>query len=119
MRPEAKAMTEIIVKSVDELKVLFAHLGNMKKDRKVMEQVIEVNRLENEGDLVYRDAMSRLFREEKDPVEIYVSEDMIILKKHCPADTFTGVTDDLVEFHGKMVSKESIKELAKLAGIIE
>ena len=56
---------------------------------------------------------------EKDPVEIYVSEDMIILKKHCPADTFTGVTDDLVEFHGKMVSKESIKELAKLAGIIE
>ncbi|MBQ9931476.1 MAG: DUF47 domain-containing protein [Firmicutes bacterium] len=70
MRPEAKAMTEIIVKSVDELKVLFAHLGNMKKDRKVMEQVIEVNRLENEGDLVYRDAMSRLFREEKDPVEI-------------------------------------------------
>ncbi len=56
---------------------------------------------------------------EKDPVEIYVSEDMIILKKHCPADTFTGTTDDLVEFHGKMVSKESIKELAKLAGIIE
>ena len=56
---------------------------------------------------------------EKDPVEIYVSEDMIILKKHSPADTFTGATDDLVEFHGKMVSKESIKELAKLAGIVE
>lgn len=56
---------------------------------------------------------------EKDPVEIYVSEDMIILKKHAPADTFTGVTEDLVEFHGKMVSKESIKELAKLAGFIE
>lgn len=56
---------------------------------------------------------------EKDPVEIYVSEDMIILKKHSPADTFTGVTEDLVEFHGKMVSKESIKELAKLAGLID
>ena len=56
---------------------------------------------------------------EKDPVEIYVSEDMIILKKHAPADTFTGATENLVEFHGKMVSKESIKELAKLAGLID
>ena len=56
---------------------------------------------------------------EKDPVEIYVSEDMIILKKHAPSDTFTGATEDLIEFHGKMVSKDSIRELAKLAGLIE
>ena len=56
---------------------------------------------------------------EKDPVEIYGSEDMIILKKFAPVDTFTGSTDDLVEFHGKMVSKDSIKELAKIAGILE
>jgi len=56
---------------------------------------------------------------EKDPVEIYVSEDMIILKKFAPVDTFTGNTGDLVEYCGKMVSKESITELAKLAGIIE
>ena len=56
---------------------------------------------------------------ERDPVEIYVSEDMIILKKYAPCDTFTGATEDLVEFHGRMVSKESIKELAKLAGLID
>ena len=56
---------------------------------------------------------------EKDPVEIYVSEDMIILKKLTPVDTFTGSTDDLIEYHGKMVSKDSIKELAKIAGILE
>ena len=56
---------------------------------------------------------------EKDPVESYVSEDMIILKKFAPVDTFTGTSEDLVEFHGKMVSRDSIKELAKIAGIIE
>ena len=56
---------------------------------------------------------------EKDPVEIYVSEDMIILKKFAPVDTFTGSTENPVEFHGKMVSKESIEELAKLAGLIK
>lgn len=56
---------------------------------------------------------------EKDPVEIYVSEDMIILKKFEPVDTFTGTKENLVEFHGKMVSKESIKELAQIAGFID
>lgn len=55
---------------------------------------------------------------EKDPIEIYVSEDTIILKKFAPVDTFTGSTDDLIEFHGKMVSKKSVEELAKIAGII-
>ena len=55
---------------------------------------------------------------EKDPIEIYVSEDTIILKKCAPVDTFTGSTDDLIEFHGKMVSKKSVEELAKIAGII-
>ncbi len=57
--------------------------------------------------------------QEKDPVEIYVSEDTIILRKFEPVDTFTGKRDDLIEFHGKMVSKESIEELAKLAGIVK
>lgn len=57
--------------------------------------------------------------EEKDPVEIYVSEDMIILKKFEPVDTFTGSKENLIEYRGKMVSKESIKELAQIAGFIE
>jgi len=56
---------------------------------------------------------------EKDPVEIYVSEDMIILKKFEPVDTFTGSRENLIEYKGKLVSMESIKDLAKIAGLIE
>lgn len=56
--------------------------------------------------------------EEKDPVEIYVGDEMIVLKKYEPTDAFTGSKEDLIEFHGKMISRESIKELAKLAGLI-
>ncbi len=55
---------------------------------------------------------------EKDPLEIYVEEDKIILKKYEPSDIFTGEMNDLVEYKGKKVSKSSIKELAKLAGIL-
>lgn len=53
----------------------------------------------------------------KDPVEIFVDGDCIILKKYEPADIFTGEKEDLIEFHGKMVSKATISELAKIAGI--
>ncbi len=54
----------------------------------------------------------------KDPVEIFVEDDKIILKKYEPADIFNGVKEDLVEYEGKMVSKKSIQELAKLAGLV-
>lgn len=56
---------------------------------------------------------------ERDPLEIFVDEDRIILKKYEPTDIFNGGKDDLYEYCGKKVSKDSILELAKLAGIIE
>jgi AbrB family transcriptional regulator, transcriptional pleiotropic regulator of transition state genes len=56
---------------------------------------------------------------ERDPLEIFVDEDRIVLTKYEPADIFSGEKTDLVDYHGKKVSKESITELAKLAGIIE
>jgi len=52
----------------------------------------------------------------KDPLEIFTSSDKIVLKKYEPADIFTGDMKDLIEYKGKKVSKNSIVELAKLAG---
>lgn len=56
---------------------------------------------------------------ERDSLEIFVEDDKIILKKYEPTDVFSGSTDDLYEYCGKKVSRESIVELAKLAGIID
>ena len=48
-----------------------------------------------------------------------VSDDKIILKKHSePHDIFTGSTEDLIEYEGKLVSKATIKKLAQLAGLL-
>ncbi len=55
----------------------------------------------------------------KDPVEIFVDEDKVILRKHEPADIFTGSKEDLLEYQGKMVSRNTIKELMRLAGFSE
>lgn len=57
--------------------------------------------------------------EERDALEIFVEEDRIILKKYEPADIFNGTKDELFDYCGKKVSKKSITELAKLAGIID
>lgn len=54
---------------------------------------------------------------ERDPLEIFVDEERIILKKYNPSDIFTGEMNDLVEYKGKKVSKSSIIELAKLADL--
>lgn len=52
-----------------------------------------------------------------DGFEIYTDEDTIVLKKHTPADIFTGDMENLVEYKGKKVSVSSIKELARIAGL--
>lgn len=56
---------------------------------------------------------------ERDPLEIYVDEDRIILTKYEPTDIFTGEKNELFDFCGKKVSKDSIVQLAKIAGILD
>jgi hypothetical protein len=70
MRPEALAMAKLILQAIRELGTLFQHLHEIKTSSIVMDQVIEINRIENEGDVVYRGTLARLFQEEKDPIEI-------------------------------------------------
>jgi len=56
---------------------------------------------------------------ERDPLEIFVDDDKIILRRYDPACTFTGSAVDLVDFKGRKVSKEAVYEMIKLAGITE
>ena len=54
---------------------------------------------------------------ERDTLEIFVDDEKIVLKKYEPADIFTGNMDDLIEYMGKKVSKESILEMARIANL--
>jgi len=57
---------------------------------------------------------------EKDPLEIYVDTDKIILKKYLPACLFCGNAEDLVSFNGKSICKDcatAIKNLVSYAPI--
>ncbi|MGN0268812.1 MAG: AbrB/MazE/SpoVT family DNA-binding domain-containing protein [Lachnospiraceae bacterium] len=54
---------------------------------------------------------------EKDKLMIFAEEDRIVLTRYCEGDIFTGEQEDLVEFEGKFVSRKSIRELVKRAGL--
>ena len=48
---------------------------------------------------------------------IFVDDDRIILREYEASDIFTGNMDELIDFHDKKVSKQSIMEMARLAGL--
>lgn len=52
----------------------------------------------------------------EDALEVFTSGDMIVLKKYAPSDIFTGEMGDLIEYKGKKVSKNTVRELCRIAG---
>ena len=52
-------------------------------------------------------------------VEIFVTDDSVVLKRYEPACTFTGSVDELVEYMGRRVSTQAIKEMAIAAGLLK
>ncbi len=45
-------------------------LRNMKNAPQILAECIEINRIENEADTLLREAVGKLFREEKDPLTV-------------------------------------------------
>ena len=76
-----------------------------------------VRKLDELGRIVLPIEIRKTFQiRERDPLEIFVDNDKIILKKYEPGDIFTGELDDLVEYKGRKFSRTTIADLAKQAG---
>lgn len=70
LREDSITMATYIMQAIRELEVMFKHLSEVQKNNIVKEQIIEVNRIENEGDTLFRNALKDLFKNEKDPIEL-------------------------------------------------
>lgn len=81
------------------------------KDTGVVRKVDELGRFTLPMEL-----RRKLHIEVGDPLEVFVDENSIILRKYVASDIFTGETEDLIEFEGKKVSRNTIIRLAKAAG---
>ncbi len=66
---EAKSLGFIILQSCQAVSKAVSMLGK-KSNEQIFEACVEINALENEADRVSREAISRLFDEEKDPIQL-------------------------------------------------
>jgi uncharacterized protein len=62
---QAQAMTEVLVKSCEQL---YGLLSNLRGFKELEHYWIEIHRLENDGDRIYRDAVASLFADRIDPM---------------------------------------------------
>lgn len=71
-----------------------------------------IRRVDELGRVVIpKEIRNKLDIQEKDPLEIYVQEDCIVLKKYESNCIFCGNTKDLVEYKEKLICKKCLKDL--------
>jgi len=78
-----------------------------------------VRRVDELGRVVLPCELRRtLHIKDRDPLEVFVESDSIILKKYEPACIFTNESGDLIEYKGRKVSTAAIAEMAAKAGLL-
>lgn len=70
MQDDAIEMGRILTEATSQIKILFDVLPDQKRLDETKYAIRRVNHFENEGDDVYHRALSRLFREETDAIEL-------------------------------------------------
>jgi len=68
MTQPARELADVLVRSTEAIAIAVGGLKNVKQSAGILKACIEVNRLENEGDEILRNALASLFREAKDPL---------------------------------------------------
>jgi uncharacterized protein len=62
----AKELADILVQTTQEVKLAIFELSQKVNLKKILARSVEINRLENAADKVYREALAELFRDSKD-----------------------------------------------------
>jgi predicted phosphate transport protein (TIGR00153 family) len=76
-KPHAIELARVLLKSCEDMHRaigLFPNLAN--KSKELLEICVEINRLENEADQIYRRAIAELFRPGSDPIEVMKWRDL-------------------------------------------
>lgn len=74
-----------------------------------------IRKLDELGRVVIpKEIRNKLNIEEKDPIEIYLDGESIVLKKYESGCIFCGNTKDLVLYDGKLICKKCVNKLSEL-----
>ena len=70
VKEDATLLADILSRATQEVRNTVGLLRHLKGSDSVLQHCIEINRLENEGDFVYRSAIAKLFERGDDPLEV-------------------------------------------------
>jgi uncharacterized protein Yka (UPF0111/DUF47 family) len=73
---ELIAQAQVLVLMTERLQLSIKGLREMKKVPAIKESLIELSRLENEGDLIFRQVLAKLIATEKDAVRLIVKKEL-------------------------------------------
>lgn len=94
IRPEILKFTELIVECCKSMDIALVEFKNFKKSKTLHSKIIEINRLEEEGDVLYANAVRALYKTSKDPVELMVWTDILRRLEKC-TDACEDVANDI------------------------
>ena len=76
IRPDSIEFSELLIRCCKRVEELLEEFRNFKKSKLIKDIIIEINRLEEEGDQLYISVMKNLHATSKDPIEIIVWRDI-------------------------------------------
>jgi len=100
--PAMRAQTHLILQSAQAIQRAVGLLKDLKNSRAILDACIEINRLENEADSVYRGVIGRLFEKEKDPFTLLKWKEIYEL-----LESATDACEDVANVLEQIVLKSS------------
>lgn len=94
IRPEILKFTEMIVDCCKSMDVALVEFENFKRSKRLHSEIIEINRLEEEGDALYVNGVRNLYKTSKDPVELMVWTEVFRRLEKC-CDACEDVANDI------------------------
>ena len=73
---ELESLTTLLLKAARTVASAVAKFKDFKRSKETMSELIEINRIEDEGDVAHRAALAGLFKNVKDPIEVIKLKDV-------------------------------------------
>ena len=94
IREEALEFADVIVRCCEVLKDTLKEFRHFRKSDSIYENIVEINRLEEEGDALYTRAVRKLYLSSTDPIELSVWREIFDRMEKC-CDACEHVANDV------------------------
>lgn len=96
LRDDVKTFAELLLNACEKTTEMLNKFKNIKKFTEIKEVIIEINKLEEDGDKLYHDAIRNLYNNPKDPIEVITWTTLYNCLENC-FDSCENVADCVEE----------------------